>query len=50
LLSVRAPSSSWSGAAFSSVFPPLFMRSRVLAVIDGVYYFEEVPHVPVRAG
>jgi len=40
LLSVSPPSIAWSGAKFTSVFPPLALQAKMLAVIDGVYYYE----------
>jgi hypothetical protein len=50
LLCVSTPSLAWRGSIFSVVFPPLFIRARVLAVIDGVYYLKEVPYVSVWEG
>jgi hypothetical protein len=31
----------WQGCTFSRVFPPLALRAKVVAVLDGVYYYIE---------
>jgi hypothetical protein len=41
LLAPKLSSLLWQGATFSKVFPPLALQTKVLCVVDGIYFYKE---------